>query len=162
MEKRSTNKIILVLVVVTILAFGVYAFAHMGLGYGPSGWGSHMAGWHHRGYVEQDYGYMPNLTDDEIKKMENERAAFFETTKELRENIYAKNLELRSELAKSDVNETKAATLQKELSKLRSQLDQKHVDHIMNIRKINPNVARGFMGMGPMGNSYAAYGQCWE
>ena len=162
MKKRSTNKIILVLAIVAILAFGVYAFAHMSMGYGPSEWGGHMAGWNHGGYSEQGYGYMPNLTDDEIKKMENERATFFETTKELRENIYVKDLELRSELAKSNVNETRAAALQKELSKLRSQLDQKHMDHIMNVRKISPQVAKGFMGMGYMGNNYASYAQCWE
>lgn len=121
-----------------------------------------MAGWHHRGYYEQGYGNMPNLTDEQIENLEKERANFFEKTKELRETIYAKELEIRSELAKANVNETKASALQKELSKLRTQLDQKHIDHIINVRKINPNIARMRMGLDPMGNYYASYGQCWE
>ena len=162
MKKRSTSKILLILTVSAILGFGAYAFAHRSMGYGPSGWGGHMSGWHHRGYSEQSYGYMPNLTDEQINEMEKERANFFEITKELRDDIYAKELEIRSELAKSNIDKAKAASLQKEISKLRNQLDQKHVDHIINVRKISPNMARGFMGMGHMGSSYAFLDNCWE
>lgn len=162
MKKRSTSKIILILTVAAILGFGAYAFAHRSMGYGPSGWGGHMSGWHHGGYGNQSYGYMPNLTDEQINKMEKERADFFEATKELRDDIYAKELEIKSELAKSNIDKEKAASLQKEISKLRTQLDQKHIDHIINMRKISPNMARGFMGMGHMGDYYASFGQCWE
>ena len=162
MKKRGTSNIFIILTIAAILGFGTYAFAHMSMGYGPSGWGGHMAGWHHRGYYGQGYGEIPNLTDEQIDKLEKERANFFENTKELRDAIYAKELEIRSEFAKSDVNETKVPTLQKELSKLRTELDQKHIDHIINVRKINPKIARGQMGPGNMGNYYASYGQCWE
>lgn len=160
MIKRSTSKIFVILTVAAILGFGAYAFAHMSMGYGPSGWGGHMAGWHHRGYNEQGYGYMPKLSDEQITKMEKERAKFFETTRELRDDIYDKELEIRSELAKSDIDKAKAASLQKEISKLRTQLDQKHVDHIVNMQKIIPDIDRGFMGMGHMDASYAFLDSC--
>ena len=94
--------------------------------------------------------------------MEKERANFFETTKELRDDIYAKELELRSELARPDIDRAKAASLQKEISKLETQLDQKHLGHIINMEKINPNIVRGFMGMGHMGSSYAFLDNCWK
>ena len=162
MKKGSTSKILIILTVATILGFGAYSFAHMNMGYGPSGWGGHMAGWHHRGYNEQGYGYMPKLNDEQITKLEKERAKFFEVTRELREDIYDKELEIRSELAKSDIDKAKAASLQKEISKLRTQLDQKHVDHIVNMKKIIPDIDRGFMGMGHMGASYAFLDSCWK
>ena len=162
MKKRITSKILLILIVAAILGLGAYAFAHMGMGYGPSDRGGHMAGWHHRGYNEQGYGYMPNLTDEQITKMEKERANFFESTKELRDDIYAKELAIRSELAKSNIDKAKAVSLQKEISKLETRLDQKHLDHIINVKKISPNIARGFMDMGHMGSSYAFLDNCWK
>ena len=162
MKKRRISKIILILTIAAILGFGAYAFAHMGMGYGPSDWGSHMAGWYHKGYNQPGYGYIPNLTDAQINKMEKERANFFEATKALRDDIYAKELEIRSELAKSNIDNAKAASLQKEISKLRTRLDQKHIDHIINMRKISPNMARGLMSMGHMGSSYAFLDSCWE
>jgi len=162
MKKRSTSKILLILTVAAILGFGAYAFAHMSMGYGPTGWGGHMAGWHHRGYNEQGYRYMPNLTDEQITKMEKERAKFFETTRELRDDIYAKELEIRSEFAKSDIDKAKAASLQKEISKLRTLLDQKHIDHIVNMKNIIPDIDRGLMDMGHMGGSYAFLDSCWK
>ena len=162
MKKGRKGKILVILTVAAILGFGAYAFAHMGMGYGPSDWRGHMAGWHHRGYNEPGYGYMPNLTDEQLNKVEKERANFFETTRELRDRIYAKELEIRSELAKSDIDKAKAASLQKEISKLRAQLDQKHIDHIVNMRKIIPDVDRGLMGMGHIGSSYAFLDNCWE
>jgi hypothetical protein len=35
--------------------------------------------------------------------------------------------------------------LQKDISELESELDQKRVDHMIKIRKLNPNDGRGFM-----------------
>jgi Spy/CpxP family protein refolding chaperone len=162
MIKRSTSKIFVILTVAAILGFGAYAFAHMNVGYGSSEWGGHMTGGHHMGYGEQSYGYMPKLSDEEINKMEKEHVAFFETTEELRDDIYVKELELRIELAKSNIDKVKATSLQKEISKLETRLDQKHLGHIINMKKINPNIARGFMGMGHMGSSYAFLDNCWK
>jgi len=40
--------------------------------------------------------------------------------------------------------------LQKEISKLESELDQKRIDHMIKVRKIDPDAGRGFAAMGPM------------
>ncbi len=109
------------------------------------------------------YGY--NLSDEEIKALEKERQAFFNATESIRQDLYAKDLELKSELAKETPDAKKAARLQKELSKLESQLDQKRVDHMIKMRKLNPNTGRGrgFMGGGQKGYGprYGG-GNCWR
>jgi len=159
MKNLNFGKIVLVIGVVALLGIGVNAFA---------GWGR---GWHHgsdwqnrgRGMGGPGYGY--NLSDEEFKTLEKERQAFFNETESIRQDLYAKDLELRSELAKETPDSKKAARLQKELSKLESQLDQKRVDHMINMRKLNPNAGRGrgFMGGGAMGYGprYGG-GNCWR
>ena len=53
--------------------------------------------------------------------------------------------------------------MQKEISKLESELDQKRIDHMIKIRKLSPNAGRGFM----MGGNHMGYGyaspedSCW-
>ena len=101
---------------------------------------------------------MGNLSDDEIKALQKERNAFFEATQDLRQEIYQKRLELRSELAKKDPDANKAAKLQKEISKIEADFDQKRLDHQMKMRKINPKAGRGFMGGRPMGPGMMGYG----
>ncbi|MBC2710524.1 MAG: periplasmic heavy metal sensor [Desulfosarcina sp.] len=98
--------------------------------------------------------------------MDTERRAFFDATKQERQDLYAKKLELRAEMAKSGPDMKKASALQKEVSELRSNLDQKRLDHIMAMRKINPDAGRGFFmegrGMGHgkgQGNGYGP-GNC--
>ena len=97
-----------------------------------------------RGYGR--FGYAPDLSDEDLKKLDEERTAFFETTKNLRDDIFKKGLELRSELVKQDPDTQKAATLQKELSELMAQLDQKRIEHMVNMRKLNPDIGKEFMG----------------
>jgi len=60
------------------------------------------------------------------------------------ENIF--HIELRSELAKENPDPGKVAELQDKLSGLEAKLDQKHVEHLIKMRKLNPNAGRGFMG----------------
>ncbi len=47
-------------------------------------------------------GDQNNLSDEQIIRLDKERQAFFEDTRDLRDNLYQKDLELRSELAKKD------------------------------------------------------------
>ena len=133
-----------------------------------AGWGR---GWHHgsdwqqRGWRMGGSGYGYNLSDEEIKALEKERQAFFNETESIRQDLYTKDLELRSELAKETPDAKKAARLQTELSKLESQLDQKRIDHMLKMRQLNPNAGRGrgFMGGGGMGYGprYGG-GNCWR
>ena len=71
------------------------------------------------------------MSKEDAAKIENEQTTFFNATEKLRQNIYAKGIELRSELAKENPDTGKAANLQKELSELEGQFDQKRVDHVL-------------------------------
>ena len=116
MRFNNSSKVLLVLAIVGILAFGAYAFADWGMGYGHGGWGHHGPG-RHRGW-SGNQGYQGNLTDEQTTKLNKERQAFFEETGNLRENLYQKELELRSEQAKEDPDDQKAGGLQAEISDL--------------------------------------------
>jgi zinc resistance-associated protein len=141
MKHSKISKFLLVLGVIALLGIAVNSFA----GWGPG------------------YGY--NLSDDEIEALEKERQAFFNDTEAIRQDLYAKDLELRSELAKENPDAKKAAQLQKEISKLEAQLDQKQIDHMIKMRKLSPNMGRGmgYMGRGGMGYGpgYGG-GNCWR
>jgi Spy/CpxP family protein refolding chaperone len=163
MKKNITSKIIIVLTVLAVVGFGAHAFAERGMGYGHQNWGHHGPGWSHGGQGGSGHGYMMgDLNEDEIEKLEKERNAFFEATEDLRQDLYAKELELRSELAKRNPDPKKAAKLQNDLSKLQARLDQKHIDHMIKMRKINPKAGRRFMNRGGMGYGSSSGGYCWR
>ena len=123
-------------------------------------------------------GYYPdNFSDEQIKSIEAERQAFLNATEELRSDLYSKNLELRSELAKTDPDIAKAKQLQKEISGLQAQLDEERIDHMIKMRKINPEMGQGYgrgygkgmRGQGGRGMGYGGGygpcggpGACWE
>ncbi len=163
MNKRIRTKTLMVLTIVGIVGFGAYAFADWGMGYGPRGWGHQGPGMHNEGWGGQGYGNrMHDLSDEEIEKLEKERESFFNATEDLRQDVYAKRLELRSELAKKDPDTKKAAELQTEISSLEAKIDQKRIDHMIKVRKINPKTGRRFMSRGGMGYGSSAGGDCWR
>jgi zinc resistance-associated protein len=170
MKNVTFTKLIVVLAVIATAGFVASAFAGWGMGgYGNSGPGWHHMGWGRPGY---GYGYYQNLTGEQQKALDQERQAFLNATESLRQDLYAKNLELRSELAKDNPDVQKAAALQKEISKLESGLDQKQLDFMVNARKVAPDAGRGYMmggrgGMMGYGRGYGngtgpRGGYCWE
>ena len=156
--KRNTLMFAGIALFVSIAA--VSAFAH-GPGWSRGGgWGHHGPGWHHRG----DYGqrYDDQMSKEEYKQWEQKREAFFTETQDLRPNLYEKERELQNELAKSEPDAAKASGLQKEISELQSKLDQKRIDHMIEMRKLNPNAGSGFIAGGPMmGYGPRGGGYCW-
>ena len=156
--RKNIKKVLITVSAVAIVGFGVNAFAGWGMGYGHMGWGTHGPRWHHGGGCGQ--GYRGNLSDENVQEMEQQRQGFFNATEDLRRSIYQKGLALRSELAKENPNAQKAATLQSEISKLNSELDQKRLQHMLAMRKINPSAGRGFSGSGPMGRGQGYGGYC--
>jgi len=156
MKAKHVGLILLVLAMVGFIGFSATSYADGGRG----GGGCPMAG---SGYGPRGFagpGYGGDLTDEEIAALQKERNAFLEQTRELRENLYQKQLELRAELAKQNPDPKKAAELQKEVSGLDSQLDQKRLDQQLKMKKENPKLfGRGFgMGMGPGSGRGPGYG----
>jgi zinc resistance-associated protein len=152
--RRTANKILVVLMVFSIMGFGGYAFAAQETGNGPHyrGWGYYGHGGHHGEYGHPGYGYMMgNLSAEEIQKLDNQRNAFFKSTEDMRQQIYQKRLALESEFAKKNPDAKNAINLQKEISGLKAQIDQKRVEYLLEMKKINPAFGTGWMRPGRMG-----------
>jgi len=131
MKKHLFSRMIVVVAVVVLVGSGVNAFAGMGKGAGNPGMCAANA----------------NLTDDQIKKMESERTAFLLATKDIRQQINEKRQTLQAELTKQTPDTSACASIQKEVSDLQSQFDQKRLTHILEMKKIDPNFTEG-RGMG--------------
>jgi len=151
LNKKYRKLKIILIAAIAILFSGIYASADGGKGYGHYCEMHQGQGWHQRVYGGPGCAAMDNLSEDETKKLDAERTAFFESTKGLRRKIYQKRLELASELAKENPDAALAATLQKDVSDFKAQMAQKHLEHILRVQKINPDLGRGFWGGGPMG-----------
>jgi hypothetical protein len=184
MKKHVTGKTIMVLVLVLIMGTAGSALAYRGWGgqdrddYGCRGDGFK---WHRGGGPGQDgrgcpgdgygrergngpgYGYgMGDLSREDIEKMTQLREAFFNDTETLRSDLRSKSLELKSELAKENPVLETVKNLQKELSALEAQMDQKRIQHQLEMRKLNPDAGRGYkMGYGPRGGR-DGNGGCWR
>jgi Spy/CpxP family protein refolding chaperone len=155
MFKKIWVKSLLILFLMVFLGFPASGSADSGMGYGPyPGRGHHrMHAWHHGDDDGPGFGYWGDLSKEDIQKLEKERAGYFEATINLRTKIYQKRLQLKNELAKENPDVKKAAGLQTEISALNAEFDQKRLNHFLNMRKINPDMGRGFGGgygmMGP-------------
>ena len=151
---NNFSKAVIVLAIIGIVGFAATSFAGWGRG-GGGNCGDQGSGWAQRG--SGPAGYQNNLSDEDLDKLNKERQAFFEDTRQVRENLYQKELELRSELAKKDPDAKIAVGLQKEISDLESQLDQKRVEKRIKMQKENPDffAGRGYgKGGGGMGRGY--------
>ena len=135
MKENTSGKILLILGIVLIIGFGTYGFAHMGTGFVHREWMPHVSGMHSGWYGGAGYGYSGDLSDEEIAALEKERKGFFEATGDLRKDLYSKELELRSELAKENPDTEKATELQKKISDLEAKLDQKHIGYMIKMKK---------------------------
>jgi serine/threonine protein kinase len=109
-----------------------------------------------------DFGLAKIAHDSLFQEMNSQRNKFFKATEDLRQDLYAKQLELRSELAKKNSDPERASSLQNDISKLQAKLDQKRIDHMVEMRKINPNTGSRFMGRGGMGYGAGSGGYCWQ
>jgi len=117
---------LVILAIAAVVALSVTAYAGRGMGYGPGG--GQCQGIRGGGYGPGSGNMMGNISDDEAKKINDERDAFFKATEDLRQDIYAKEMELNSELAKKNIDTEKAVKIQKEISALESDFDQKRLD----------------------------------
>lgn len=169
--KKNMRKPFMILTIISIVGFGAYAFADWG-GYGMGDWGHHRDGYHMGrggyGMGGDGYGYRNNLSEEDYKKLDDQMRVFHTETEKLRREIYVKELALQNELVKESPDAEKAAKLQKQLSELESEFNQKRVTYMIAQRKNNPDINRGFMGRGGRGymgrGGMMGYGpdNCWR
>ena len=104
-------------------------------------------GFHEKGMPggENKYpGYSSSLGNDTIKKLNTEQEAFIRATEDLRQIIYEKELYLKVELAKQDPNTTIALGFQKDISEARGKFEQKMIEHLIRMKKINLEAERKY------------------
>ena len=138
MKKSNLIKGMMIFAVVSMIGLGATAYADWGRGYGRHGSGMEDqemgCG---RGSGDCSRGYKSDLSEEELAKVDEERNAFFESTESLRQKMYQKELELKSEFAKENPDAKKASSLQKEISDLESQFAQKRLEKPFSLRSRN-------------------------
>ncbi len=160
--KRNTKGII-TLAALAVFGISTFAFAGWGGGYGH-GIGSGMMGpgMMGPGWQQGGGGYYENLSADDIAKLNQQRADFFRETENTRQQLYEKDLALQSELAQENPDTAKASSLQSDISRLQSDLDQKRLEYDLQARKSAPNYNRGYRGghVSMMGYGHRGGGYC--
>ena len=158
---RFQKTIVAGVAVIAILGIVGFAFAQGGYGGYHKGYGKHRG----MGYDDSNR-YSAYLNDEQIEALDAAREAFFTDTSDLRNNIYQKRLELRSEFAKQAPDTERLKEVQKELSELEATFAQKRIDHKLEVKKIAPDAARQGSGRGHggrmMGYGSGYGGHCWE
>lgn len=152
------------LVLIGAIAVPVIAW---GPGWGRGGGHPMMGQWGSSEPYRGDYG---NLTDDQKSELEALDRKFFDETKDLHNQIWNKSRELGIALDKTDPDLEKARALQREISELRAQLDDKSLTHELEIRKISPDRRYGYGRGGGYGSHMGSYGHrmgygpgyCWN
>jgi len=156
---RLLEKTIITIIVFVMAGFSVNAFAH---GRWDGGRNHHGLRWHHGGEHHHSWSYMPcdygKYGDRNNTDFEKRRNAFLKDTEQMRERLFNKEQLLAAELNKENPDETVAKNIQKEISEILAELNQKWTEHVIKMRKLNPNFNRRY---GHMGGGYSG-GGCWQ
>lgn len=153
MKARHTTKTVIIVSIVLLIG-GAVAFAHDGYRRGMGGYGGHMMGSTAYGNHMMEYGpesgrhmrghgAWGNLSAEEAAKLDDAREAFFSETRELRGKIDDKQIALRSELRRDTPDDEKVIELQKQISTLQADFDQKALAHQLELRKLMPESYAG-------------------
>jgi Spy/CpxP family protein refolding chaperone len=134
MKASGFKTVALAIGLVAAIGLANNVFAGKGYGKGPGNYENSKRGWDC-----PRYGQRGGLDQEELAKLDAERDAFFAATSDLRREIRQKDLELRSEMAKKEIDGARAHALQKELSDLEAQLDQKRLDQRIKLRAAYPD-----------------------
>ena len=140
---KYPNILIVFVALILLLGLGSPVFANRDKGSGYQGTMHHGQERHHRGYGGPGNGMLGDLSEDQIRKLNEEHTAFREATKDVRQQVYQKKLELASEVAKQQPDVAAAAALQQVISELQAQLAQRRLEHFFRVQKINPNLGLG-------------------
>ena len=152
MKATGLKTVFLAIGLVAAMGLATHVSAARGYGKGTGGAKGYERGWNCRGL-----GFRGGLSQEDAAKLDSGRRAFFESTSELRQSIRQKNLELRSELAKEEIDAARARALQTDISNLRAELDQKRLEHRIEKQGDVPEWCRG-QGRG---RGMGRRGGCW-
>jgi hypothetical protein len=146
MVKKGMVKTGLIMAMVVLMAgFSTTAFAWAGMG----GHGGCLMA--KGGSDGCPMANMTGLSPEDVKKLEDERAAFFNETGDLRQKLTEKQDELKLEFSNKEVDVEKAKAVQKEISDLEAQFDQKRIEHMVRMKTLVPDFTPGCLGHGCKG-----------
>ena len=147
---KKLTSILGITMLVAALSVPVFAWAH--------GWGRD----HNMGYwggypgSEAEYGRRyGNMIEKQHEQLDKLNRKFSEETAQIRNKIWSKSEELNTLLNSSNPDAGKAKVLQKEISELRSKLDQARINFKLEAGKINPDARFGEK----YGRGYGRYGR---
>jgi len=143
--KRYQKMLLGIVVVVMIIGAGVVWARH---GYRDSGYDRWEGGFHGMGYGHgMEYGYgrmMDVLSETDQEKVKAAIDTFRQSSRELRQTIYQKKMALEAEMAKPEPDAAAASDLLKEIATLEADVAQRWLEHRMEMKKIHPDLDRGF------------------
>lgn len=162
---KSTFSKSLGIAAIILLAGAAIVFAN-----GWHGYGGHMRGYAmndcgagygmHAGMMGRGAG-PANLSAEDAAKLQQARQKFFDDTRQLRDQIDEKRDAMQDEMAKQQPDAAKVSQLQKDLSALQGEFDQKAVAHRLEVRQILPEQAWGRGGGRGHGPGWGGgYGPC--
>jgi Spy/CpxP family protein refolding chaperone len=104
------------------------------------------------------YADEADLTEEQRTQLEAVRKAYFEETRELRDQMRDKAEALHEALNADPVEAEEAKALQAELSQIRADLDQKRLSHRIEMQKLFPDFEGGPRHKG--GRGFGRRGGC--
>lgn len=168
MKKVLMTGLVLAMVGVTSVA----AFS-WGPGYHRGGYGGYGPG---PGPCWTDYDRQ-SLTEEQAATMDELESKHFNETRKLRRDLWTRADKLDELMSSENPDRNEVMSLQKEISNLRDQLQEKNLDYSLEVKKIVPDadtrrggygMRRGGYGMGPgrgAGRGQGGgpgYGYCWR
>ncbi len=99
-------------------------------------------------------GLEGSLTAEQQAELRELRQEFADQTRELRESLQARRLEMRTLMGSSSPDGKELKRVQKEMNTLRTQLDDARIDHVLKVKEINPQAFSGY------GRGYGSH--AWE
>jgi hypothetical protein len=147
MERKSIGRVLGIAALILVMATAT-SWAYRGMG--NSGFGN-------KGGCG---GYA--LSQQNNPELNEKRTAFYESTKSTRDELYRKGLALQTELAQEAPDREKALGIQREISRLRSELDQARLQFQMDNKDLVQGCLRGGVGNGNGMKSGGGKGNCWQ
>lgn len=127
------------LAAILTVAIAAVAFAYDGDDSPMGGYGGHMMGYdgYCGPYMHGRRGW-GDLSDKDATKLNASRDKFYNDTRELRSKLDEKRDELRDAINQNNPDRAKVFELQKQVSSLQGEFDQKALAHRLEMRKLLP------------------------
>jgi Spy/CpxP family protein refolding chaperone len=157
MKKIRFRHIVTLLAIVAMVGVGSSAMAYRGWMNSEGGYGD-CPGFAEGGRGGGCGGFAADLSEEQRAQLNEVRKAYFEETKELRDQMRDKADALHEALEADSVDAEAAAALQADLSKIRADLDQKRLAHRIEMQKLFPDFEGGPRHKG--GRGFGRRGGC--